>query len=390
MSIISQQIKNHADRIRRRERRDSNVTINLVKAHAILLVVSRHFGGGGIIHVMNNWLLSYSYLILLFTFVSGYLYKEDFDDVSCPVYIRQKTISILLPYFKWNFIYLLLTTLLNTIDFVHYGDNISLYSLFIRPWTDQYQTFFMVPGWYLPILFIATIALFLLRKTLKKAKILNEYALLAFTLLIAGISVVLTQHNCMTGVFRSIPKAGYILPALQMGIVFKKHEKIFYRNKPLSIGIIMILIYLVNLLPSEQPVSVSILSARFIGNPITLVAWSALSVLLTVIVCEGLSPAFKNSRIIKFVGENTFSVMIHHLLVLFLINSALYGLSRVINIDFRYDDFINNICYVYPWRDSRIYLLYTLLGVAVPVFIKLLHDRLLLNLDEKLPSNDNC
>lgn len=212
---------------------------------------------------------------------------------------------------------------------------------------------------------------------------MNEYGLLAFTLVIAGVSAALTQRCGTNDIWRSIPKAGYILPYLQLGIVLRKHEYLLYRNKALSIGIIMTLIYLVNILPSEK-VFVSILDAEFAGNPITLVAWSTLSVLLTVVICEMLSPAFENSRIIKAVGENTLSVMIHHPLIMFIINSALYALSTVIDMRFEYEEFAHDICYVYPWRDGRIFLLYTVLGVAVPVMAKLGYDRIILDLDRRL------
>lgn len=377
--ILHSRLELRAQKIEKRLHRNSNTAINLARAYAITAVVARHLHGGGMIFPMTNWLLFPSFVIPLFTFVSGYFFKNSQDDMRWLSFAAQKARALLVPYFVWNLLYGGLTMFLSSIDFVHYGDALSLETLLVRPWIDSHQFSFNLPAWYLITLFVATIFHFGLRRMLKKLHFLNEYVLLAITFLLSALSIYFAQMGYNTGLCMQFAKVGYVLPYLQAGLLFKSCEKLLYKHKARSIMLLLGIIYLTNVL-STGPLYVGPTWASFSGNPVSIILLSLCSVLITMVVCELLAPAFARSRIVNAVGENSFSIMMHHPLIMFLINLALFGLSMVIDMNFNTARFNADICYTYPWRDDRIFLAYTAICIAVPVLVKVWTDNLTLRL----------
>lgn len=385
--VVHGQLELRAQKIERHRHRNANIAVNLARAFAITIVVSHHLHGGGIIFPMTNWLLFPSFVIPVFTFVSGYFFKKPQDDMRWLSFAAQKARALLLPYFVWNLIYGCLTLFLSSIDFVHYGDALSLETLLVRPWIDSRQFSFILPAWYLITLFIASILHFGLRRSLKKLHLLNEYVLLAITFLISAIAIYSAQKGYNTGLCLQLAKVGYVLPYLQAGLIFRNFEKLLYKHKALSLILLMGAIYLIEQL-SPEPLYAGPIWASFTGNPACLILANLCSVLITMVICETLAPAFAHSRIVNAVGENSFSIMMHHPLVIFLINSALYVLSRFIDMNFKIARFQTNICYAYPWRDDRIYLAYVAICIAVPVLVKVWNDNLILRLHRRAKARE--
>lgn len=384
---VHSQLESRAQKIERHRHRNSNIAVNLARAFAITIVVSHHLHGGGIIFPMTNWLVFPSFVIPLFTFISGYFFKKSQDDMRWLSFAAQKARALLVPYFVWNLIYGCLAMFLNSIDLVHYGDALSLETLLVRPWIDSRQFSFILPAWYLITLFVASILHFGLRRLLKKLHLLNEYVLLVITFLISAIAIYFAQKGYNTGLCLQLAKVGYVLPYLQAGLMFRNFEKLLYKHKALSLILLMGAIYLIEQL-SPEPLYAGPIWASFIGNPACLILANLCSVLITMVVCELLAPAFARSRIVNAVGENSFSIMMHHPLIMFLINLALFGLSMVIDMNFNTARFKADICYTYPWRDDRIFLAYTAICIAVPVLVKVWTDNLTLRLHRRAKARE--
>lgn len=278
-----------AEKIERLNRRDSNVTMNLIKAYCIIYIVSVHIWETAIDFPLSNWVI-HSHIMALFAFVSGYFYKPSADEIPWGVFLMQKVRALLVPYFIWNLVYLTITTLLNAFTPLRYGDSLSLNALFIRPWTDSMHCAFMAPAWYIPAFFLSMMMLFTLRRGMKKLRIFNEYFLWCITLLIATLSIILSEKGYHTGFMHTVVKAGYFLPYLQGGLVFRRHEGLFYRKKAFSVGLILVLIYILSLLPL-RPVDVNMPPGIFGGSPFLLISWTILNALLAIIICEMLIAA---------------------------------------------------------------------------------------------------
>ncbi|MBR5246345.1 MAG: acyltransferase [Clostridia bacterium] len=357
--------------------------MNLIKAYAIIAVVASHTLNGGIVFPLDNWIQPYFYFMPIFVFVSGYFYRKETDNSSVIKYLGQKAKIMLLPYFLWNVVYGILNAILREIGVVHYGSAINLKSLFITPWITGHQFAFMIPAWFLLSLFIISVVIFILRKILCKLHILNEELLLIFCFGVSIITIYLAESGHNQNWELCFAKAGFMLPYFQMGFVYKKYEKLINKRKGITLSILFVLLYICYVLGDGNE-RAQVVFANFVGNPFLISALVVIEILIVSTICESLVPAFDNNKIVQYIGDNTFSIMMHHAVVIFLINFALYILSKFIDIaSFNVEKFQSTIWYCYPWRDDRIYLIYVVLGIAVPLVLKKVTDKIVMNLYEK-------
>ncbi len=387
--LINNFINNKAIRITKLATRQTNTKMNLVKTYAIVAVVCSHTNGGGIVFPMSNWFSPFYYFMPLFVFVSGYFYNEKYDSIPFFSFIKGKISTLVIPYFVWNFIYGLINLLFRSLNVINYGDSFNLKSLLIRPWIDGHQFHFNIAAWFMLSLFLDILLIFILRKILKKIHLQYDTVLLLVTFAISVFCIIFAQKGYNTGMYLCITKAGFMLPYYQLGFWYKKHENIFNKHKAISIGILFSILYLCLVFGGNQGLNAQVVFANFKGNPFTISLTTTATILLTSTVCEILEPAFSKSKIINTIGDNTFSVMMHHGIIIFTINFALYILSRVADIaSFDVGKFQSTLWYVYPWRDERIFLIYVISGVMCPILMKLLYNKVILNLCKKL-NQDN-
>ncbi len=107
--------------------------INLLKALAIMLVVSGHLEFS-----LFGMFPPYSFQLALFFFISGMLFKEKYlNDVK--VYFQKRIKSLLIPYFCYELFYLIITYILYLQSGFFLGDNISFKSFFITPFINGHQ-----------------------------------------------------------------------------------------------------------------------------------------------------------------------------------------------------------------------------------------------------------
>lgn len=94
--------------------------VNILKALAILLVVSGHLEFS-----LFGMFTPYSFQLALFFFISGYLFKEKYlNEVT--TFIQRRAKSLLVPYFLYNAFYLGVTVLIFKLTGKFWGMPISL------------------------------------------------------------------------------------------------------------------------------------------------------------------------------------------------------------------------------------------------------------------------
>ena len=103
-------------------RRKANAVLNseflVLQSIAILLVVIGH-GKDASISLFSDWFPIYSFHVPLFLFISGYFYRENYEE-SVGSFIRKKFRTWLVPYFAWRLAYGLLMTVLVSSGILHY------------------------------------------------------------------------------------------------------------------------------------------------------------------------------------------------------------------------------------------------------------------------------
>lgn len=117
--------------------------INLLKALAIMLVVSGHLEFS-----LFGMFPPYSFQLALFFFISGMLFKEKYlNDVK--VYFQKRIKSLLIPYFCYELFYLIITYILYLQSGFFLGDNISFKSFFITPFINGHQLLLCAQLWFI-------------------------------------------------------------------------------------------------------------------------------------------------------------------------------------------------------------------------------------------------
>ena len=136
--------------------------INLLKALAIILVVSGHLEFS-----LFGMFPPYSFQLALFFFISGMLFKEKYIN-DMKTFFQKRVKSLLIPYFCYELFYLIITYFLYKQSGEFLGDEISLKSFFVTPFINGHQLLLCAPLWFVPQLFLSLCAFVLLMKLLNK------------------------------------------------------------------------------------------------------------------------------------------------------------------------------------------------------------------------------
>ena len=374
--LVKDYISTKKTKIDKLSRRKSNIKITLMRAFGIIAVVCTHTSGGAVVFPMSNWVAPGFYFMPLFIFISGFLYKSENDNDNIFWFILQKVKTLVIPYFVWNILYGLLNYCFRSMGIINYGDEINLYSLFVRPWIDGHQYHFNIAAWFMLSLFIDIVAIFLIRKLFKKLSVFKEAIILLITVFIAVFSIHFAKQGYNYGIYLGLIRAGYMLPYFQIGYICKIYEKVITKHR--STFIVGSSVTIMGIILFFPPVSAQAVFARFSGDPLLITILTTACLLLLYLIFELLEPSFENNKIVKYIGDNTFSIMMHHGFVIFMINLCIYTLSKFTEISsFDSKTFSETLWYSCSWISANIRIVYLVLGVSIPIIIKLIFDRVI-------------
>lgn len=380
-NFYSEAVSQKARNILKVQNRKTNVKMNLVKFFAIFTVVCSHTLGGGVTHFMGNWVNPVMYFMPLFIVVSGYFYKKETDDQNIFKFLKGKFLALVFPYFAWNIFYGIINTVLKKFGIIFYGDEFNFRSLFIRPWIDGHQFHFNIPAWFLLSLFIVATVTFLVRKVLSKLHLLNDWLLLAAFFAVSIVSIWLCEKGYNKGWALCFLRAGFLLPYFQFGFTYKKIEVLLSKNKGITIAALTTVLYFIL---ANYTLSVNCVFAKFKGNAFAISACLVICLVLVLTVAEILAPAFENNKAILYAGNNTFTIMMHHPIFIFILNFGLYIISHFINLaSFDVEEFQTTAWYCYDWKDSKLRFFYVIFAMAMPLIIKYICDRIILKINSK-------
>lgn len=199
------------------------------------------------------------------------------------------------------------------------------------------------------------------------------------TLFISLLSIYYSQKGYNHGIALCFLRAGFMLPYFQLGFLYQKFEKYLRKNAAAAIGIMIATMYVLYAIAGSEGLGAQAVFCRFTGNPLLITLLTILSILITATIADVLSPAFEHSKIIHTIGNHTFTIMMHHGFVIFLINLAIYILNFFTDIStFKVEQFQSTLWYACPWIDSRIYLLYLVVSIALPLACKLLSNQMII------------
>lgn len=317
--------------------------------------------------------------LAIFVFVSGYFYK--FSSHDKPIkYFKKKFLYLIIPFYMYNFAYAIVVKNLKYLGF-GMGLDISFDSIMIEPIINGHQFIYNMGGWFIIPLFIVQIFNCFLLKFVcvvkRSFKKLNHIDLFIFFLYIClgimGNSLAIIGFN--KGWYLVASRTLYFLPFYGFGICYRNTLEKYINLIPsicifFAIIIIkLIIVYNVGRMPIYTPSWCN----DFVDGPILPILVGYLGIIFWVRVVDILSSVFKNSKIVKSIANNTFTIMMNQFLGFMIVKSIFYTMSKMFNIflDFDVYRYKNDIWYYYlPHNQNYFLIIYVVVGIAFSLIIQ--------------------
>lgn len=332
-----------------------NYKLGYLRAIGIILVVLGHVGNGGV-NILFDWFSPYSFHIPLLIFASGYF----FDNASKVfTYIKKRFRRLVIPYYSWNLFYLVLFFALTSTGLLIWGYSINLDSFFVQPWLIGNQYAFNLAAWFVLSLFLIQVAYVLIRKALSKFKIKNEYYLFVFFLALGLLGTYLANLGYSTSVYLILGRTLFGLPFLHLGYLYKSKLEKF--DKP-SIGRIALLFTVqLGLILFYGNLNFWMYSMNFGGRIIQPFLSSLTGIYLCLQISAILAKNFSPNKLLRYIGDNSWTIMINHLLGFWLLNCVffLFGANGFSEASFKSDVFYRYLINGY-WQS---WILYAVVGI---------------------------
>lgn len=322
-----------------------NRTMRILTGIAIILVILGHIDCN--ILTVFGLFPYYGFHVLIFVFVSGYFYKPE-NEAHIPAYIGKKALHLLVPYYIWNLVYGIASTIAAGKGFI-FCNKITVFNFFIEPFLGGHQYGFNFAAWFVPALFLIEVIYICGRKILSLIRLDNEWLILGL-LLAAGIATVaLSQTGHVWGYLKTPGRILFMLPAYQLGRVYKtKLEAVdrlaWYIYFPIVIALQAAVYFLADGQLNFSAVWCSSFASLCFVPYVTVITGTAFWLRIAKLLS-----GIRIGRIFETVGDYSFAVMMHHMTFVFLLNlvslSVITGAGGAGGFDIT--AFKENINYVY-------------------------------------------
>ena len=357
--------------------RAENFMIRALYLLAIVFVVDGHtpfrdmFDWGGLFGY-------YSFHLMLFAFGSGYLLAEG-EEAHPLAFIARKARRLLIPLLAWNVIYGVGAALLRRFGGFELGEPLSAYTLLLAPFTDGEHFVYNLGSWFVFPLFLVQALYILVRRLVRALPRLRETAALALCL----IPGVLAVELCYAGRQAEAPlfllRTLILLPGYAFGALYRRRLE---RLDTLPTVPYLTALAAVRALFFLRYENLSYLLSDCTYYPcgaFGVYVGGAVAIAFYVRVARLLAPAVERSRTLLTVSRHTFDIMMHHYMGFFAVDCVflLVNWLGVGAADFSVRAFRTQKPYLYaPGGHWQINALYVLAGLALPLAVRWVQDRL--------------
>lgn len=342
---------------------ERNKALDVAKGITIVLMVLGHADGiGNIVHFISLFHMA------VFVYVSGYLFKEiNFTcvkDLICFIYKKIKKLYLF--YLKWELLFYLMRNIFFNLGFYNvqltYGGKtitpISLNKAFaidiLKIFLGMGREPFCGAFWFIIsliiIIIIFTIICFFIQKFNRKESIRFLCVALIF-------SLGMTMSYIQVINIRRLSPAFSLLLFFYMGYLNKNRVKIKFKNTYLFITSVILLLYL-------NTINTIGINSNSIVNPIFFITASLSGIYMILYI----SNIYKNNNFLNYIGRNTMPIIAMHLISFKLIMLIQYFMNLL-----EFKDLGNFIGVKNIWWT----ILYTFVGVIIPLIINYLYKRML-------------
>lgn len=347
-------------------KRETNIPFCLLSVLGIIFVVDGHlnhsfFDIGGLIPY-------YAFHMPLFVFISGYFFRMD-EGESLWGFAERKFVRLMIPYYFWNLVYGLLAAFLRRNGFL-FGEPVTFNTMFLEPFRLGYQFILNHAAWFVPSLFLVELVYRAL-SSWKFCKNKGKSVWSLFWLTFAGgiCGIIMSRAAGNEGFFLTAEKMLFLLPFYSAGVLYRRELEAkdrlgngLYFSVILGVAVVLWL--------SGKPLIYSVSTCRDFSGCLLPYITGFLGIAFWLRVSKILAPAFRSSRFLEFFGRNTFSIMMHHMMVFFLLTTCFAFGAKYMGMfgDFDYARYKSDIYYCYrPGGEAQWIIIYLLAGLMVPL-----------------------
>lgn len=379
-----------------RKETEYNMTFGLLAGLAIIMVVAGHLGYE--IMTFGGLFPYYSFHVPLFLFVSGYFYQGSAEEHPLP-YLKKKIRRLLVPYFIWNLLYGLFAWLLRAKGFCM-GEEIGIRTLFLSPFLHGYQFIYNYAAWFVPVLFVIEVMNLFMRiltgrvlQMLPQRKrteaggrtidgeprepVALEWFYLCGSLLVGMAVVCLAIGGHVWGDYKAPGRILFLYPCFQMGQVYRRKLERHDTIGNLPYFAVLLSVQVILHLCCNGLAFSSVWCTGFANGPVIPYVTIVSGIAFWLRIAKVLTPVAKSGRLIRYMGQHTYTVMMHHVLVFLLIKMILAGVAACTDFcgDFDLGQFYTNIDYIYLVNGAEHFkMVYLAAGVMLPLGVRYLGE----------------
>ncbi len=303
-----------------------NNKMNILKALGIIAVVAGHSGTN-----FFRWFPVYSYHMPLFMFISGYFFHEEGIFAG----LKKKFKKLIIPFLAWNLVYGIVANILKHYGLLKFGQPLSMKSLLWEPFTGGWAFVFNGPAWFIGTLFFVQILYLCVKKYFGK----KEYIILSLCFVFYLISLYMV-YNGYSGWFYklgvAVERVLFCTIFYHIGhmyaVCFDDKDK-FSLNR--LVGIFIVNGFVLGFISNR--ITYNIHQMSFPNHKILLPLLVACTgIYMCLQLADLLKDKIERKSILSYIGENTFSIMMHHQFFFYLFNTCLLNNKRIAHSQSKY------------------------------------------------------
>lgn len=313
------------------------------------------------------------YTIALFVFGSGYFYNPK-NENNIGSYLYKKFLKLIVPLYLWNLFYALLVLCLSRFG-VTIGTPVTLYKLLITPLYSTNLMGYNDPAWFLTPLFVTEVYNVFLRKlTAKRSGFKTDLIILIFNLFLGFFGVEISIYSPSCGWQLFFTRFMYFAPFYSIGYFYKT-----YLEKKDTISsfwyfmiIIIVELFLILINGHTSSYSIVAMDSKFFENPFLPFFSGLLGIAFWLRIAKILTPVIGHSKVINTIADNTFPIMMNHILGFMILKLFYLLLSSLFDFlpEFDIEQFKIDVFYFYVPRGRGFPILYVVAGILVPICIQ--------------------
>lgn len=293
-----------------------NNKINILKALAILLVVSGHLE-----FALIPMFPPYSFQVVLFFFIAGMLFKPDYSFIE---YFKRRFKSLMKPYILYAIIYLGITLLITPIIGKFWGMPVTFKNEFLMPFLTGHQLDLISPLWFVPQLFTSLILY----------KIIHKYLNIFWYFVFALIAIQLGKYADNLWILYLL-RTMFSFLFIEAGYLYK--TKIEEKINIFSFKILGLVLALQSLLwlTNKDYTAMDGIGLSYIlvwgefDNWIVPIITSFTGIWISLLLVNTLYEQIKNWNFLQKIGQNTYHIMANHLLVFNIITYSILAIKGI-------------------------------------------------------------